>query len=139
MFPNAKFVKCVCMCVSIYVCLNVCVCDSASVCLVALSPSRIYLLLLPSCSLSLLSSPIFLVKTSFSFPSFFGHTHTHTDTQQYIEKKEMANMVTDHLAEGLFNNNNHLKCRQCGGSIMDSYAFNVHPDVKFHPNCLKCS
>ena len=20
---------------------------------------------------------------------------------------------------------------------MDSYAFNVHPDVKFHPNCLK--
>ena len=50
-------------------------------------------------------------------------------------------MVTDHLAaaDELFNNNNHLKCRQCGGSITDGYAFNVHPDVKFHPNCLKCS
>ena len=125
--------------------LNVCVCERATrycVCLVALSPSRLYLLLLPSCSLSLLSSPIFLVKTSFSFPSFF---RSHTHTQQYAQRnklKNMANMVTDHLAgaaDGLFNNNNHLKCRQCGGSITDAYAFNVHPDVKFHPNCLKCS
>ena len=34
--------------------------------------------------------------------------------------------------------NGKYKCRQCGGFITEGYAFNVHPDVKFHPNCLKC-
>ena len=134
MSPNAKFVKYMCM--SIYVCLS----DSASVCLVALSPSRIYLLLLRPRALYLCCLHQFSLSKLRSLFRHFLVTHTHT--QQYIEKKrkEMANMVTDHLAaEGLFNNNNHLKCRQCGGSIMDSYAFDVHPDVKFHPNCLKCS
>ena len=61
----------------------------------------------------------------------------------------MANTVTDHLNEGfgVMNNNNQqsphqtagLKCRHCGGLITEGYAFNVHPDAKFHPNCLKCS
>ena len=27
------------------------------------------------------------------------------------------------------------KCRHCGGLISDGFALNVHPDVKFHPNC----
>lgn len=71
--------------------LNVCVCVRATrycVCLVALSPSRLYLLLLPSCSLSLLSSPIFLVKTSFSFPSFFSVTHTYSTVHTEKQTKE---------------------------------------------------
>ena len=128
-----------CVYVCVYIRMFECVCATQPLCvwwryphpgyICCFSPRALYLCCLHQFSLSKLRS-------------LFRHflvTRTHTHTQQYIEKKEMANMVTDHLAEGLFNNNNHLKCRQCGGSIMDSYAFNVHPDVKFHPNCLKCS
>ena len=66
-----------------------------------------------------------------------------TKTKKRLEKKtgrQLSHMVTDEL-DCISNTptcQKALKCRHCGGCITEGYVLNVHPDVKFHPNCLKC-
>ena len=58
--------------------------------------------------------------------------------RERISKRKIM-VLDDHgLTVDFGGMNGKYKCRQCGGFITEGYAFNVHPDVKFHPNCLKC-
>jgi len=87
------------------------------------------------------SSLLFLRMPSASIISLLRYHQKPISSISLSERefKRKIMVLDDHgLTVDFGGMNGKYKCRQCGGFITEGYAFNVHPDVKFHPNCLKC-
>ena len=91
----------------------------------------------------LLLKTLLIRRNTLKSNNLFFFQKKKTKTKKRLEKKtgrQLSHMVTDEL-DCISNTptcQKALKCRHCGGCITEGYVLNVHPDVKFHPNCLKC-